>query len=110
MLRIVEKAEMVPGRCAVSGSPDGPFFDSGVDIQRYGRVYVSCAATRAMGTDLGMADAGNIVTLTQRVVELEAEVVELDAFKEAVDTVFKKLDRTPPKARRKPGPKPKTTE
>lgn len=39
--RIVDTASRRPGKCALSGDNSGPFIDTGKDIKRYGRVYLS---------------------------------------------------------------------
>lgn len=39
--RIVNTATRRPGKCALSGDNSGPFIDTGKDIRRYGRVYLS---------------------------------------------------------------------
>lgn len=103
MSLIVETATFPPGYCAITGSGDGPFVDTGSDMIRPGRVYLSVVALRAFAQEhLHMVDAGNYETLKQRNAELEAQIEELEGFKEAVDTVFKKLDRKPPRARKAP--------
>ena len=108
MSLIVETATFPPGRCAVSGTVDGPFIDTGSDMFYPGRIYVSTVALRALAQEhLHMCDAGNHETLKQRCADLEEQIAALEDFKASVDRVFTALDRTPPKARRKPGPKPK---
>lgn len=100
MSLIVETATLPPGYCAVSGRSEGPFIDTGSDTIRPGRVYISLLSLQQLAAEhLNMVDGGQLETLTERVAELEAQVEEAESFKEAVSTVFKKLDRKPPRKR-----------
>jgi len=102
MSLIVETATFPPGRCAVSGRSDGPFIDTGSDTVVPGRVYISTLVLQQLASEhLAMVASAPLEALREENDELRAQVEALEGFKEAVDTVFKKLDRRPPRRRAK---------
>lgn len=100
MTLIVDTATLPPGYCAISGRSDGRMIDTGSDTVRPGRVYISLLTLQQLAEEhLSMVASAPLEALREELAEAQAQVEELENFKEAVDIVFKKLDRKPPRKR-----------
>ena len=54
--KLVETPALLPGECWFSGTPVGPFIDTGMDVpfEKRGRVYISIDTLREMAFDAGL--------------------------------------------------------
>lgn len=99
--KITETARLRPGKCVLSGDTQGPFLDTGRDIQRYGRVYISMKWLHPLISEYGYLSIKEAESLTEERSKLleENESLETiaDKFHELIDTLTPYL------------PKPKTT-
>ena len=64
---VVQRAERHPAKCYITGDIDGPFFDTGVDIEDPGnfsmrlRIYLNVSYVRTLARDhLGLYDLDEI--------------------------------------------------
>lgn len=83
MLHIVPEAVEVPGRCAVSQSETGPFYDTQVTIPRHGRLYLSIPWLNSVAADLGLVPAS----------ELHDALEDLDGSLEAQQALTGRVER-----------------
>ncbi len=70
--RIVESATMAPGQCWILGTNEGPFFDTGKNVKRYGRVYISLKALQSVLDYAGyltLEEAGEVLAEAESVRE-----------------------------------------
>jgi hypothetical protein len=81
MLNIVPEAIFPPATCVLTGSPSGPFVDTGRAVRGYGRVYISVSYLLSVAPDLGLVPAPELAkaledqdALVQRVQALEEEM------------------------------------
>lgn len=86
-VQLVAKCLLPPGGCLVTGSPDGPFIDTLIDLDdpiEGGRLYLSRTAVETMGELMGMLSApeaqrlkNETAALVARNEEVEAELADL---------------------------------
>ena len=77
---ITPTAKFRPGKCAISGDTQGPFFDTGILIPRFGRLYLSIPHLKLRLNEHGLLDT--------------EEVASLKAVLESRDITIKELEET----------------
>lgn len=80
--QIVQTAKLRPGKCIFSGEVTGPFLDTGKNIPRYGRVYISIKNLKLPIRDLGYRSQDEVADLVDDHARLLAEVTRLSAIEE----------------------------
>lgn len=78
---LVETAELMPGSCYVTGRNDGPFIDTGYDIDdrpNVGRVYVAASAVSDMAGMLGGLAAEDAQRLREGIAARDVRIAELE--------------------------------
>lgn len=90
-MRVVEKAVLYPGTCAVTGKSRGPFVDTGVTIPpgKDYRIYIRAEMVREAAAKLDMVPAADLVAAHEEIERLEKKI-EKDA--KAVDASHRLLD------------------
>ncbi len=91
---IVESAELMPGSCYVTGRNDGPFVDTGYDIDdrpNVGRVYIAASAVWDMVAMLGGCSAADAARYRDAIVQRDARIAELEAAVEGLVAANKAL-------------------
>lgn len=96
MLNIVPEAVFPPATCVITGSPSGPFIDTGRAVRGYGRVYISVRYLLSEAPGLGLVPAPELKAaleeqdaLTSRVEALETAT--LDTLKDSVADLLEKV-------------------
>ena len=109
-MRLVDRPNIRPARCAITGSPQGPFVVTGTRVQHPYPVYTIPGIVK-LGRFVGMVSKEDHEALGAERDALEAEVAELRAqiadaerFKENVEYTLRQFGQT---VKTKPGPKPK---
>jgi hypothetical protein len=89
MAEIVEKAEMHPAKCCVTGDIDGPFIDTGSWCDSVDpRIYLHAPLVEQYARDLlGMVPKAEVEKLTKQVENLKEEVEKLRKVEAAVDAI-----------------------
>lgn len=88
--RIVERAEMPPGKCLLSGDIDGPFLDTRTyasEIDPY--IYIHVPVAEKIGRSVGMVSGQKYENAQEKIAALTAEVERLTAEN---DEMSKALD------------------
>lgn len=80
--RIVQNAEQAPGVCVISGDNDGPFLDTGRNLRRYGRVYVSLKHAGPLLRRAGWLTDAETEKLREEVEALREQVSDLSTLEE----------------------------
>ena len=84
--KIVERAEMPPAKCAVTGDIDGPFIDTGAwcpNVDPY--IYLHVPYVEQLAREvLGMVSQDEVEELRKKVAELTAKVEKLGEYGEAL--------------------------
>jgi hypothetical protein len=109
-IRFVERAEYAPNQCAVTLSADGPFVDTGKNMDTIeGRVYVSMQGIRELIKASPIKDEiqAQLDERDTEIARLKSELAEADKFQEAAEYT---LSRFGGKVQRKPGPRKKKPE
>lgn len=81
-MKVVEKAECLPRRCAVSNNERGPFVDFGVDLGPSGpnqrnRLYLRVPVVEEAARKLGMVPKGEVDRLLEQLNAITTELKEL---------------------------------
>lgn len=118
-MQVVEKGELAPGCCVLTGDIDGPFLDTGFVVNQetvglFPRAYLHVPLVKQMGVAVGMVTREELNESNRRIHELEDELAsaerelsEQQAFIDAIHTIEKKGEY---KAKKKPGRKPQPKE
>jgi translation elongation factor EF-Tu-like GTPase len=118
-VQVVQKGELAPGCCVLTGDIDGPFLDTGFVVNQetvglFPRAYLHVPLVKQMGVAVGMVTHEELNKSNERIRELQDELeqarrdlMEAEAFEAAIHTIEKKGDY---KARKKPGRKPQPKE
>lgn len=84
--RIVEKAEMPPARCLISGDFEGPFVDTqtyAAEVDPY--IYLSVAYVKEVARDLlGMVDQKEVDELREQVNAMKVKMEKMKKVEDAV--------------------------
>lgn len=108
-MHIIEKATYPPGYCAISTSPDGPFFDTGTNLPGLNpRVYLAVSAVEQLARErLGMVSKEHVAVLAAEVAALHSSseallerIAEAERFEEAARYTLEKFGQ---EVRHKPG-------
>lgn len=98
--RKIERAQLRPGKCLFSGDSKGPFIDTGVDIDGYGRVYLSIRHLEGMLRPYGFRSGPEVVEMLEKLGTVTQQNTELRKFKdgweEAVETIRPFMPEVPP--------------
>lgn len=96
---VTERAELNPAKCTVTGDIDGPFVDTGVDLDpntmnaslRW-RVYLQTSWLKFIAEkELGMVPREQVEALARRVREAEHEVDQIDLKAKKWDGIEKAI-------------------
>lgn len=108
-VKVVETAARRPGRCAISKETQGPFIDTGNDIPRFGRVYLSLKWLEPLLRNNGVKNfipESDVDELREENKELTEENRELqeakDSFDQLVSAVSEYLPTPEPEVREVP--------
>ena len=80
-MNIVENADLMPGSCYITGANDGPFIDTGYDIDdrpNIGRVYIAASTVSDMAGMLGGLAAADAQRLRDGIAARDARIHELE--------------------------------
>lgn len=103
---VTPTAKFRPGRCAISGDTQGPFFDTGIIIPRYGRVYISIPHLKLRLDEHGLLDTDQVTKLKAEIAAQSEKIDELqvkaDEFKELLRLVDKYMPEREPEVVEKP--------
>jgi hypothetical protein len=114
-VQVVQKGELAPGCCVLTGDIDGPFLDTGFVVNQetvglFPRAYLHVPLVKQMGAAVGMVTHEELNRQNERIKELEdelesanRELMETQAFVDAIHVIEKKGEY---KAKKKPGRKP----
>lgn len=91
MFRIVNTAQRSPGKCAISGDSSGPFIDTGKDVKRYGRIYLSIKFFDEPLRELGYIGPEETSRLSSEIKSALTENVELQGFKEKYEELIEAM-------------------
>lgn len=97
---VTPTAKFRPGKCAISGDTQGPFFDTGIIIPRFGRIYLSIPHLKLRLAEHKMLDSDEVVKLKGEIASQSEKLDQLqktaDEFKELLRLVDKYMpDREP---------------
>lgn len=94
--KIVEKANMPPAKCAVTGDIDGPFIDTGAwcaNVDPY--IYLHVPYVEQLARDLlGMVPKSEIEELRAKVEELEGRVEDYGKLARLVGEMESELEES----------------
>lgn len=93
-MQVIEHAMLEPGACYITGRSEGPFVDTGLDIDDlavHGRVYLAFSTVSDLCDVIGGLGPEGAQILKDRLAELEETVVRQDAAIEGLATANQAL-------------------
>lgn len=90
-VQIVERAQITPGKCFISGDFNGPFIDTGVDIRGRGRVYLALKHFAPVLRDAGWVHEDEVADDIARAEELTDTATELVEKAALADTFIETI-------------------
>lgn len=96
MAEVVETARLRPGHCVLSGETQGPFIDTGKNVPRYGRVYISLKWLEQPLREIDYLTPDKAEDLVERNEELESEVSRLREIESDHQTLIENIQQYVP--------------
>lgn len=86
--KVVETARLRPGKCAITGDTTGPFLDTGKNVPRFGRVYLSVRGLTDSLRDFGFLAPDESESIREDNERLQDEVRRLTAIEDDYRTLI----------------------
>lgn len=80
--RIVDHPELQPGCCLLTRTSDGPFIDTGIDIEDLdpiGRIYIATSTVSDLAQGLGYAPPVATARMREHLAQLEVQIADHSA-------------------------------
>lgn len=88
---VVKNAKFGPGKCAISGDTKGPFLDTGQNVARYGRIYLSFKWLDEHLRTAGYLKEEDVADLKESFEQLSEENTELESKAETFDSLIEAI-------------------